>query len=165
MANEKKDYSAEISDAKSKIASQQSQIDEAQGEVNKLKAQISLLETARTNICNAKQNIVNELAYENRIFDYDNLEVTVSWSNFWNGSVVHREYMWRGTKRNDFMDFDYQDFKTTAQVYYDNLDDIADAINNKINQLNTQKAEHEGIIGKCWAAIDNLGRQIENWTS
>ena len=73
--------------------------------------------------------------------------------------------MWCGRKRNDFMDFDYQDFKTTAQAYYDNLDDIADAINNKINQLNTQKADHEGIIGKCWAAIDNFRRQIDNWTS
>lgn len=51
MADEKKDYSAEIDEANSKIASKQTEIDAAQGEVNKLKAQISLLETARTNIC------------------------------------------------------------------------------------------------------------------
>ena len=165
MAHEKKDYSAEIDEANSKIASKQSQIDEAQGEVNKLKAQISLLETARTNICKAKQNIVNEIGYMNDVFDYDTLEVTFSWSNLWSGTIVHDKYMWRGTKRNDFMDFEYQDFKTTAQVYYDNLDDIADDINNKINQLNSQKAQQEGIISQCCAAIENLGRKIQNWLS
>lgn len=128
-------------------SSKEAQASTVQSEINNLDDQIDAMQAAYDKIDEAKESIKDIRKYlRNLPDDYD---------DSWKGQFADGIY--KDCKKDGIrIDFYYT-------RYIEVIDEIQDALNLKLTELENERLRQETILGDLWAAINSLATRIQNW--